>query len=106
MWSGRATQLKMVEGDWGLALPFTVSGVMMGENDSLRFTFKKTVNGDTVLEKTFDGITDNTVQLTFSQEESALFTPGTYVFALDWYQDGSFLGNIIDNGSLKVVDKA
>lgn len=106
MWSGTATRLQMVEGDFGLALPFTVSGIELGASDCLKFTFKKSTNGSTILEKAFEGITDNTVRLEFTEEESALFSPGAYVFSLDWYQAGDFLGNIIDNGSLRVVDKA
>ena len=106
MWSGTSTQLEMVEGDYGLALPFTISGVTFGENDSLKFTFKRTRNGEIVLEKNFNGITDNTVSLELTESESALFKPGMYVFSLDWYQSGSFLGNVISNGVFKVVDKA
>jgi len=106
MWSGTAERLQMVEGDYGLELPFTVSGIALGAGDCLKFTFKRSRNNETILEKTFEGITDNTVQLAFTAEESALFSPGSYVFALDWYHEGSFLGNIIDNGALKVVDKA
>jgi hypothetical protein len=96
----------MVEGDFGLALPFTVSGIELSATDKLKFTFKQTVNGKTMLEKVFENIENNTVKLEFSEEESALFVPGTYAFSLDWYQDGVFCGNLIENGTLKVVDKA
>lgn len=106
MWGGTSSRLRMVEGDWGIELPFTITGAELGASDSLKFTFKKNTNGEPIIEKVYDGITDNTVRLVFTQAESALLTPGAYVFSLDWYQDGSFLGNLIDNGTLKVVDKA
>lgn len=106
MWGGTYSDLRMTEGDYGLGLPFTITGVTLGANDSLKFVFKQRKNGTIILEKTYNGISENTVNLEFSEAESALFKPGKYVYSLDWYQDGSFLGNIIESGSLKVGDKA
>ena len=106
MWAGTYNRLEMCEGDYGIALPFAVSGAQLGNSDTLKFTFKQKRNGTTVLEKTYNGITNNTVYLEFTEAESALLVPGCYVFSLDWYQDGSFLCNIIENGILKVGDKA
>ena len=105
MLEGTAAQLQMVEGDYGIALPFTFTGIEFSENDCMKFTFKKYPNGYTILEKVFENITNNTIQLEFTEQESMLFTSGNYVFSLDWYQNDSFLGNIINNGSFKVVDK-
>lgn len=96
----------MVEGDFGLALPFTVSGIELTASDKLKFTFKSTFNGEVLLEKVFENVENNTVKLEFSEAESALFIPGTYAYALDWYEDGVFCGNLINSGVLKVVDKA
>jgi len=96
----------MAEGDFGLLLPATVEGITFGENDSLKFTFKDTMNGETILEKDFSEAVDNTVQLVFTEEESELFPVGSYVYRLDWYQAGSFMCNIIEAANFKVVDKA
>ena len=49
---------------------------------------------------------ENTIPLAFTEEESALLSVGTYYYALDWYQNGAFLCNIIPASTLKVVDKA
>lgn len=106
MWGGTYSDLRMTEGDFGLALPFTITGFTLGANDSLKFTFKQRKNGAVLLEKTYDSITENTVNLEFTEEESALFKPGSFAYSLDWYQDGSFLCNIIESGILKVGDKA
>jgi hypothetical protein len=41
-----------------------------------------------------------------TEEESALFRVGDYVYSIDWYQDGSFMGNLIKCAAFKVVEKA
>lgn len=48
-WSGTFNKLQMAEGDFGIGVPFTIHDVTIGENDSLKFTFKETVNGETIL---------------------------------------------------------
>lgn len=95
----------MAEGDYGLQLPVTVTGTTMTENDRLLFTFKTARNGETVLQKEYTP-QENTVNLELTEAESELFSPGAYIYALDWYQAGSFMCNIIAAGILKVVDKA
>lgn len=106
MWDASGLQIQMAEGDFGVALPVIISGAELGANDSLKFLFKTAKNGALILEKDFDGITDNTVQVEFTEAESALFPIGKYVYSLDWYQDGNFLCNIIPVASFTVVDKA
>lgn len=102
MWNVIGLNLQMTEGDYGVALPVSISGVTLGAQDSVRFTLKQ--NGETILMKDFTNITGNTVQLIFAENE----TPpvGSYVYSLDWYQLGTFMCNIIPCASFKVVDKA
>ena len=106
MWKVDGDKLYMSEGDFGLGLPFTVSGFEVAPTDSLRFTFKTATNGDTILEKTYTNIVDNSFELTFTADESELFTPGTYVYSLEWYQSGHFACFIVENGRFKVGDVA
>lgn len=106
MWAVSGNNLKMCEDDFGIQLPITVQGVTLTNADSLRFTFKNIVNGDTILVKEFDSITDNKVNLELTEAETVLFPVGNYVYSLDWYQNGLFLCNIIPSASFKVVDKA
>ena len=106
MWNVIGANLQMTEGDYGVALPVEIKGTTLGEQDSIKLTFKNAVNGDEILSKTFDGITDNTVSLELTDEESALFSVGVYVYCLDWYQNGNFMCNIIPSALFKVVDKA
>lgn len=106
MWNTIGTNISMAEGDYGIALPVKISGTTLGAQDSIRITFKDAVNGNVILVKDYDEIAQNTIALEFSEAESALFPIGNYVFALDWYQDGNFMCNIILAASMRVVDKA
>ena len=106
MWYVAGTNIQMAEGDFGIALPVKISGTTLGAQDSIRITFNDAVNGNVILVKDYDEITQNTVALEFTEAESALFPIGNYVFALDWYQSGNFMCNIILAANLKVVDKA
>lgn len=105
-WNVTNHALSMTEGDYGIALPVEIKGTTLGAQDSIKLTFKTAVNGDEILSKDFNGITDNTVSLELTEEESALFSVGSYVYCLDWYQNGSFMCNIIPSAQFKVVDKA
>lgn len=105
MWSNDGNNIQMAEGDFGIALPVTVSGVTLSAQDTLRFVFKRMRNVETILTKEYVPI-DGTAPLEFTEEESALFRVGEYVYCLDWFQNGSFLCNVIPWAKFKVVDKA
>lgn len=105
-WNVTGQNLSMAEGDYGIALPVEISGVTLGAEDSIKLTFKTAVNGDDIFSKEFDGITDNTVSLELTAEETALLPVGAYVYRLDWFQSGNFMCNIIPAANLRVVDKA
>lgn len=106
MWAVNGQDLKMTEGDWGIQLPVTIDGTTLTANDELKLTIKTAINGDIVLVKTFSNISQNTVNLVITEQESALFSVGTYVYALDWFQSGAFVCNIIPAALFKVVEKA
>ena len=106
MWNVNGQDLKMVEGDWGIQLPVKVDGTTLTESDELKFAIKTSVNGETLISKTFSNITLNTVNLELTEAESKLLSVGTYVYSLDWYQDGAFMCNIIPSARFRVVDKA
>ena len=106
MWEVKGVSLQMCEGDYGIALPITINGTELDDHDSIKMTFKSDKNGEVILEKDFSNIVDNTVNLEFTQAESALLPVGAYAYTLDWYQNGSFMCNVIPFAVLKVVDKA
>lgn len=103
MWMCTDQSIQMTEGDYGIELPITVNGVTFTERDEVRI---KIARGDNVLiEKVFDNISDNTVNMVLTEAESALLPVGNYQYSLDWYQDGAFMCNIIQRASYRVVDK-
>ena len=106
MWQVTAQSLSMTEGDWGIQLPVTISGVTFAANDFVSLTIKNQNNGTAIIEKTFANIQNNTVNLELTEAESALLPVGSYVYVLDWFQDGAFMCNIISSAVFKVVDKA
>ena len=98
--------LQMAEGDFGVALPITISGMTFSSGDCVKLTIKDKRNGEVILEKDFSNISHNTISLEFTEVESGLFSVGDYVYRLDAYQAGNYLNNIIPVASLKVVDVA
>lgn len=108
MWDTKGLTVSMAEGDYGIILPveIEIEGVTLGTLDSIKIVFRTSINGDLILEKNYDGIENNTVNLEFTEDESALFPVGSYVYGLDWYQSGNFMCNIITSSPFKVVDKA
>lgn len=96
----------MVEKDYGLALPVVIEGTTLGENDTIKITVKKRIDGDVIIEKDYSNIQDNQLGFVLTEAESDLLPVGTYVYRLDWYQNGSFMCNIIPTGQFRVVNKA
>ena len=106
MWVVTNDTIQIVEGDYGIQLPVKVGGTPLATSDSIKFTFKTAKNGDTILEKVYTDISQNTVNLEFTAAETELFPVGTYCYSMDWYVENNFMCNIIANGTFKVVDKA
>lgn len=104
MWNVNGITLNMTEGDWGVKLPVTVTGVTFTANDSVRIKIQR--DETTIIEKEYTNITQNTFDLEFTEAESALLPVGSYLYSLDWYQSGAFMCNIIPSGMFLVGDKA
>ena len=98
--------VSFIEGEYGLALPITLTGVDIGPSDSVLITIKTGKNGNVILEKEYTDIQNGQVDLVLSESESAKFAPGNYVYNLDWYLDGIFNGTVINGAKIRVVDKA
>ena len=105
-WEVNGHNISMAEDDFGVGIPLSLKGMTLGAQDSIKVTFKDKVNGNVVLEKDFSNIVDNKVNIVLTEEESALFPVGSYVYLVDWYQSGNFMCNIILSATFKVVDKA
>lgn len=105
-WKIVGSDLYMAEEDFGVVLPTTFDGATLTANDTLQFVFKKQKNGEEILTKTFSAIEDNQFNFVLTREDSALFPVGSYVFRVDWLQDGNFMCNIVECANLRIGDKA
>lgn len=85
----------MSEGDYGVALPFTFSGISIASQDELKLTIMDPKDDTTIIEKTFSNIQNNSFNLELTSSESELLNPGNYVYLIDWYQEGHFLCNLL-----------
>ena len=106
MWQATGYNLIMTEDDFGIELPFEIQiDDHLGANDMVRIVIKDTVHGEDLIVKEFSQITGDTVRLVLTEQDSAKLPIGNYVYRLEWYQNGSFMGCLIDVGGLKVVKK-
>lgn len=108
MFSGDEEKKKitMTEGDYGVVLPISIGGIELTCNDKFALKIFKEIDEEPILTKTFENIIDNTLELQFTEEESKLFEVGSYYYDLDWFQDDTFLSNILRARTFKVNDKA
>ena len=105
-WTVYGNNIGMAVGDFGVKLPSKIKNITAGAQDTFRFTFSDGVGGNEILIKEYTGIANNTIQLEFTAAESALFDVGHYVYALDWYQSGVFMDNIVRFAEFNVYKKA
>lgn len=106
MFYSNGYNIQMTEGDFGIELPITMTGPTFAAEDSVKLTIKDAINGNTLLEKDFSNIQNNTINFELTREESEQLPVGSYVYSLDWFQTGHFLCNIIPASAYKVVEKA
>jgi len=106
-WATSDTTMRMSEGDFGIALPFTIQGITIDAADTIKFEFKAQPNAATIiLTKEYTNIHDNGGDLSLTAAESALFTPGVYCYNMSWSKNGVFQYNLVENGIFKVGDVA
>lgn len=106
MWDASGINISMVEGDFGVGLPILIEGATLGANDSIMVKIKRKADGRLMLTKDFNSIQDNQIELILTEAETQQLRIGEYIYSLDWYQNGSFLCNVIPFGAFRVVDKA
>lgn len=104
MWKADGNNIQMTVGDYGIKLPISISSITVGQYDEMRFKIAN--QNAAVLELTFSNISDNTIDLELTAEQSAKLRVGSYIYSLDWYQNGSFMCNLIERALFKVVAKA
>ena len=98
----------MVEGDYGLTLPITlnVDDVIFSAEDQFSIKIFKNVDGEPLVTKNYGNISNNTIEFSLTQEESALLEKGKYYYDIDWFQNNNFLNNLVRKKKFNVLDKA
>lgn len=101
-------RITMTEGDFGIVLPIEIDTdrTELTSNDKFVFKIFKEINSEAIIEKVFENITNNTIELSFTREESEKLEIGDYYYDLDWFQEDVFLSNILRKKKFKVNDKA
>ena len=102
----KMNRLEMIEGDFGIKLPIEIEGITLDATDSISLKVFKEVNATPIITKTFQNISNNTIELEFSKEETKLLSVGNYYYDIDWFQGDEFLGNIVAKQKLCVKEKA
>ena len=104
MWNKENNKISMTKGDYGIALPITITGIEIESGEQIIFYLKKT-NNEEVLKKIFENLKDNTFDLEFTKEESERLEIGTYLYNIDWYKENVFLGNIVKNEIFEISER-
>lgn len=107
MWTAKedGSYMQMAVGDFGIQLPFSVSDVTLTQSDTIRFAFARPDGSGVVLTKNYNNPQNNTVNLEFTEAESALFSVGKYLFSMDWYRGEELMCNLIKAGIFEVAGK-
>lgn len=103
MWQASGNCIKMTRGDFGIGLPLSFPETQINEEDTLAFTIKKENGGPVIVRKTYSGITERSIDVTLTQEESARLPVGNYVWKVDWYREEEFLCCLAQPAPFKVV---
>lgn len=98
--------IEMVEGDYGIALPINIGNKTLGLDDKFCIKIFKEVNKEPIIVKEYNNTENNIIEFMLTKEESALLPVGKYVYDLDWFQEGAFLGNLLRKKKFEVKDKA
>ena len=97
----------MDEGDYGLSLPFKISGGDILSTDTIKFTIKANeYDEEAKISKTYTNLTSEDESFVFdfslSESESALLPAGDYLYGLKQYRNGEFLNTIRKSATFRV----
>lgn len=98
--------IKMVEGDFGIILPIVIQTTTNISEDTFKITIYSKVDTEPIITKEYNNISNNTINFQLTENDSQKLKPGMYCYDLDWYNENTFLGNLIAKKNFKVEDKA
>lgn len=100
-------KILMDEGDWGLSLPFKLTGDNILSTDVVEFKIKENLYDEkTIIEKQFSNLSQDDGEfvfvLDFTKEESDKLPANEYRYGLKQYRDGELLNTIIKDELFQV----
>ena len=104
MWDAGLGNIGMVEGEFGVGLPITFSGITFNTYDHLALRIFKEKDTSIVV-KDYSPVSNGTINLELTAAESALLPPGSYHYEVDWYQNGALLYTLLRNKHFFVIEK-
>ena len=102
-------KILMNEGDYGVDLPFTMTGFEFEPNDKFLFSITKKGGTSKVLEKEYKNLTGDMTQfafaLSFTKEESSKLNKGVYDYSLVFLrEDANIRSTVVSNEEFRVGD--
>ena len=105
MFNVKNGNISMVEGDYGLELPITITGTIISSDETIELIIRDN-SGEIKIDKFYNNIVDNTINFSLTKQESGKLTSNKkYFYSLDWYRNEDFLGNILNGLEFNVEEK-
>ncbi|MBO5143035.1 MAG: hypothetical protein J6C46_08650 [Clostridia bacterium] len=102
---GSLTKLEMTEGDYGTALPMVISGGVLDTDEKIKISIYDYKTHVIKVVKEYSNITNGTFDFSLTKEESALLPVGDYVYSVEWFQEDTFVGTLINAEDFTVKGK-
>lgn len=92
--------------DYGIQLPFDITGTTFLPTDKMRFEIKKSKDSETLISKEFLNELDSTTKfrffLEFTQDESNKITPGNYIYFVKYLKNDVVRDTVASGEPFKV----
>lgn len=104
-------KILMNKGDYGIDLPFTMTGFEFEPDDKFLFILTKNNGNNQLLEKTYSNLAEDAVSqfafaLSFTKEESLKLDKGSYAYSLIFLRDDANIrSTIVSNEEFRVGDE-
>lgn len=94
--------IEMNKGDFGVILTVNFDDIA---NTNIKFIISD-LNKNAIIEKTFDNITDNKIDLVLTEEETAKLDVGRYTWSLYQYVENELKNTLVVGKTFKVKEGA
>lgn len=92
--------------DYGIQLPFDITGAEFNPTDKMRFEIKKSKDSEAIFTKDFSNELDSTSKFRFflelTQDESSNIAPNNYVYFVKYVKEGTVQDTIVSGEDFKV----